>query len=90
MNFNWPYTSSATSSEKIVMKISGGITCCQSFTSIVLNDSQSNYGVLWSNPNTNVTVYSTPSKSFNVNTNWCIKNVRNPNLVARDTYNQNP
>jgi hypothetical protein len=82
MNFNWPYTSSSASSEKIVMKISGGITCCRSFTSLVLNDSQSSYSVLWSNPNTNTTVYSTPSKGLNVNTNWCILNVINPNQVS--------
>jgi hypothetical protein len=90
MNFNWPYASTAAKSEKIVMKISGGITCCQSFTSLTLNDSQSTYTPLWSNPNTNVSVYLTPSKGNNVNTNWFIQNVNNPNQVAYDTYNQNP
>lgn len=90
MNFNWPYASTATTSEKIVMKITGGITCNNAFTSLTLNDSQSTYTPLWSNPSTNVTVYSTPTKSNNVNTNWCILNILNPNQVSYDTYNQNP
>jgi hypothetical protein len=72
------------------MKISGGITCCQSFTSLTLNDSQSTYTLLWSNPNTNISVYAMPTKGNNVNTNWCIRNVNNPHQVAYDTYNQNP
>lgn len=90
MNFNWPYGSTAFTSEKIVMKITGGITCCQAFSSLTLSDSQTTYSVLWSNPNTNTTVYSTPTKGYNQNTNWYISNIINPNQVSYYTYNQNP
>ncbi len=86
---DWPYNSnSADVSQKIVLKIAGGITCCQSFNSLTLTDSQTGYTLLWSNPNANTSVYETPSKGINTDTYWYINNVVNPNQVSFQTYNQ--
>lgn len=83
MNLNWPYNSnSADVSQKIVMKIYGGITCCQNFASLYMNDSQASvYNLLWTNSAANTSVYATPSKAVSTNTNWFIKGVNNPNQV---------
>lgn len=86
INLNWPYSSNYNDiSQKIVMKIYGGITCCQSFSSLSLSDSQTSYTLLWTNTGTNTSVYRTPSKST-INTYWYINNVINPNQVSYQTY----
>jgi hypothetical protein len=86
---DWPYDSDSNDvSQKIVMKIYGGITCCQSFTSLTLSDSQTTPTLIWANPNTNTSVYRTPSKSMYTNTNLYISGVNNPNQVSYQTYNQ--
>lgn len=90
MNLNWPYNSnSGDVSQKIVMKIYGGITCCQSFVNLYMNDSQSStYTPLWTNSAANVSVYITPTKGSGTNTNWFIKGINNPNEVSYQTYNK--
>jgi hypothetical protein len=85
---SWPYSSnSGDVSQKIVMKIYGGITCCRAFTSLSLSDDQTGYTLLWANAGTNTSVYVTPSKST-ISTNWYISGVINPNQVSYQTYNQ--
>lgn len=89
MNLNWPYNSnSGDVSQKIVMKIYGGITCCQSFTNLYMSDSQTGYTLLWTNTAANVSVYITPTKGVSTNTNWFINGINNPNEVNYRTYNQ--
>lgn len=70
------------------MKIAGGITCCQTFSSLTLSDTQvGSYGTpLWSNPILNITVYNTPTLGVGTNINWNINNVVNPNQVMYATY----
>lgn len=84
MGLSWPYNSnSGYISQKTVMKISKGITCCQSFSSLSLNDTQSStYTLLWTNPFVNISVYRTPTKSVSTSTNWHILSVVNPNQVS--------
>jgi hypothetical protein len=92
MNLNWPYTSnSADVSQKLFVRVLGGITCCQSFNNLNLQDSQgATYNILWTNTKANITVYSTPSKNSGTNTNLTLRNVNNPQPVNMATYNENP
>jgi len=86
---SWPYNSnSADVSQKVVMKIFGGITAVQPFSSFVLVDSQLYYTLLWANVNANTSVYSTPSKSYTTSTNLQITNVINPQAVHAATNDQ--
>ena len=55
---NWPYDSrSPDVTEKIVMKIQGGITCCQNYDSFVLDDTRTSGDIneLWTNKLANIT-----------------------------------
>lgn len=84
VGISWPYNSNYNYiSQKTVMKIYKGITCCQTFSSLSLNDSQSSgYTLLWTNPFLNISVYRTPSKSVSTSTSWHILSVVNPNQVS--------
>lgn len=90
LNLNWPYNSnSGDISQKIVMKLQGGITCCRAFSSLTLIDSQSAvYTLLWSNLRANTSVYITPTKGYTTNTNLTIQNVINPEAVMAATNDQ--
>jgi hypothetical protein len=84
---SWPYTSANTDiSQKVVLKIGGGITCCQSFSSLSLSDSQTSYTLLWTDTIANISVYRTPSKSATTSTNLYINNVYNPYPYQKWTY----
>lgn len=82
LNLNWPYSSDSTdSSQKLVFKMEGGLTSCNTFTSLSLVDSQSStYTLLWRNTGLNISVFETPSKNI-VNTNLTISQPTNPQLV---------
>jgi hypothetical protein len=76
---SWPYSSTYSDiSQKIVLKIGGGITCCQAFNSLSLSDSQTSYTLLWTDKIANMSVYRTPTKSISTSTNLYINNVYNP------------
>jgi hypothetical protein len=80
----WPYTSS--SNQKLVLKVNGGITCCNAFANFYLKDDVNTYTPLWSNSKANVTIYTTPSYAINLAKNIYIMNVVNPYTYQRDTY----
>ncbi len=87
MSIGWPYTSSSDTSQKMVMKLAGGVTCCQTFSSINLRDSTGTaYNLLWTNTKANVSVYLTPSYSAGLGRDLWINNVNNPYPYQRDTY----
>lgn len=84
---SWPYSSTYSDiSQKIVLKIGGGITCCQSFSSLSLSDSQTSYTLLWTDTTANMSVYRTPSKSISTSTNLYINNINNPYPYQKWTY----
>lgn len=84
LNLGWPYNSnSGDISQKLVMKIAGGITSVQSFSSLTLG-----YSLLWCNTNANTSIYQTPSISNTANTNISISNVVNPQAVNAPTNDQ--
>ena len=89
-NIYWPYSSNyGDISEKVVMKIQGGITCCNNYDNFVLDDNRtSSYTELWTDKVANLTVYRTPSISNNQYTQLQILNVVNPYPYQRDTYEQ--
>jgi hypothetical protein len=76
----WPYTSSSSdSSQKVVLKLYGGVTCCTSFNSIALRDNLlSSYTLLWTNTKGNISVYKTPTRSSSTSVNLWINNIINP------------
>ena len=46
-SISWPYSSNYNDiSEKIVMKIQGGITCCQNYANFVLDDNRTSSNTL--------------------------------------------
>ena len=59
----WPYSSNYNDiSQKVTMKVQGGITCCNTFTSFALTDNiTGSYTRLWYNTNLNMSVYRTNS-----------------------------
>lgn len=87
LTVNWPYTSSSSDvSQKLVMKIHGGITCCNSYSNFYLYDtSVGNYVVLWTDTVANITVYETPTHSA-VSTAIRIQGVKNPYPYQKETY----
>lgn len=87
-NIYWPYSSNYNDiSEKMVMKIEGGITCCNSYDNFVLDDNQvGSYTELWTDKTANMTVYRTPTHSNNLYTQIQIKNVNNPHPYQKEEY----
>ena len=90
VNINWPYSSNYNDiSQKVVMKIEGGITCCNNYDSFVLDDNRtSSYTELWTDKVANITVYRTPSITNGYSTQMQIKNVVNPYPIQKETYEQ--
>lgn len=86
ISIGWPYSSSSDSSQKIVFKLAGGITCCQSFSSMTLRDNYNTYTLLWQNTKANVSVYLTPSYGAGTGRDLWITSVNNPYPYQRDTY----
>ena len=86
----WPYTSNYNDiTEKVVMKISGGITCCTAYDTFVLDSNVTGAFVeLWTDKVANITVYRTPSINHNTYLQLQILNVKNPWAYQRDTYEQ--
>ena len=80
INMHWPYSSnSGDKSEKLVLKMEGGITCCNAFSNFYLDTNRtSSFSVLWRDDVANMTVYSTPSISYNTYLRFEIMNVNNP------------
>lgn len=69
---SWPYTSNYNDiSQKVVLKVRGGVTCCTSFASLGLDDNLtgSAYTLLWTDKVANISVYRTPSHTGSVATN---------------------
>ena len=87
---SWPYTSSVSdTSQKIVLKVQGGLTCCNPFSSFSLNDNvTTSYSLLWTDSVANISVYQTPTHSSGLSTRLNINNVVNPYPYQFDTYNQ--
>ena len=77
---SWPYSSSSSDiSQKIVMKIGGGVTCCNSYDNFYLDDNQgSPYTELWTDTTANLTVYQMPTHSSGLSTQIRIYNILNP------------
>lgn len=85
-SFNWPYNSNIGDiSQKIVMKIGGGITCCYTFTSFTLSDSVAGttYTRLWYDSVANISVYQTPTISSGTSMQQRITNIKNPYPIQK-------
>lgn len=83
----WPYSSTNSDiSQKMVLKIGGGITCCREFSSLTLSDSQTGYTLLWTDTIANISVYRTPTKTVSTSTSLYINNVINPYPYQKATY----
>ena len=67
---NWPYSSNYNDiSEKVVLKVEGGITCCNSFSSMYFDSNRTgSFSLLWRDNVANISVYRTPSITYNYNT----------------------
>jgi hypothetical protein len=86
IGISWPYTSTSESSQKIVLKLAGGVLCCQSFSSINLRDNANGYSLLWRNTKANMSVYLTPAYTAGWGRELWINSVNNPFPYQRDTY----
>jgi len=89
VGIGWPYNSNVGSldtSQKVVLKLAGGVTCCQSFANINLRDNDTSYNLLWRDTKANISVYLTPNVSAGVGKYLWIHNVNNPYPYQRDTY----
>lgn len=86
----WPYSSNYNDvSQKMLMKINGGVTCCASFSSFTLSDNNTgSYSLLWTNKISNISVYRTPSQSNGVNTNIQVNGIVNPYPIQKYYYEQ--
>jgi hypothetical protein len=70
VTMNWPYSSNYNDiSEKVVLKVEGGITCCNSFSSMYFDSNRTgSFSLLWRDKVANISVYRTPSITYNYNT----------------------
>lgn len=87
----WPYSSNYNDiSQKIVLKVGGGVTCCVAFSTLSLADSYtgSGYTLLWTDKVSNTSVYRTPSISSSIGLNLQITGAVNPYPIQKDTYEQ--
>ncbi len=82
---SWPYSSNYNDiSQKMLMKINGGVTACASFSSLTLSDNNTGtYALLWTNKISNISVYRTPSQSNGVATNIQVNNIVNPYPIQK-------
>jgi hypothetical protein len=92
MSTSWPYSSNFNDiSQKVVLKVRGGITCCTSFANLGLTDNRtggSAYTLLWTDKVTNISVYRTPSITGTLSTDLQITGVTNPYPYQKQTYEQ--
>lgn len=86
ISIGWPYTSSSETSQKVVLKLAGGVLCCQPFSSINLRDNVNSYSLLWRNTKANMSVYLTPAYNAGWARDLWINSVNNPFPYQRDTY----
>lgn len=85
----WPYSSNYNDiSQKVTLKLGGGITCCNAFSSFTLSDNRtgSGYTLLWTDSVLNMSVYRTPSITGGWSTDLQILNVVNPYPIQKATY----
>lgn len=88
-NVAWPYTSGTSVSDKLVVKMNGGATCCSPYSSLAtLSDNYTTYIKLWVNTQANTTVYEMTSRPQSTSIRLYINNVVNPNPVSYETYQQ--
>lgn len=82
---SWPYSSNYNDiSQKMLMKINGGVTACAAFSSFTLSDNNTgSYTLLWTNKISNISVYRTPSQSVGVATNIKFNNIVNPYPIQK-------
>lgn len=87
ISIGWPYTSDYNdNSQKVVMKISGGITATTPFNSLNLRDNVIAYDLLWRNTRANISVYRTPTRIATTGVNLQITGVVNPHPIQKETY----
>lgn len=89
--FNWPYTSNVGDiSQKLVLKIGGGITCCNAFTNFIVDDNQAGttYTRLWYDTIANISVYQIPTIASGTSISLRINSVKNPYPIQKETYEQ--
>lgn len=84
-NLNWPYTSSNSDiSQKMILKINGGVTCCTLFSSFALyNNRTGTQTLLWTNKISNISVYRTDSISSGASTQIRINSHTNPYPIQK-------
>lgn len=84
-NLNWPYSSSNSDiSQKMTMKINGGVTCCTSFPSFSLyNTGTGTQTLLWTNKISNISVYRTGSISSGANIEIRLNSHVNPYPIQK-------
>lgn len=87
-SFSWPYNSGSNVWDKILVQIHGGITCCQSYSSLAsFSDQYGGFTALWVNTKANTTVYQMKgSRSTGQSMTFYINNVINPNPVNYADY----
>ena len=89
---SWPYSSNYNDiSQKVVLKVRGGVTCCTSFANLGLTDNRtggSAYVLLWTDRVANVSVYRTPSITGSWATDLQITGIANPYPFQKETYEQ--
>lgn len=86
----WPYSSNYNDiSQKVVLKVGGGILCCVAFSSLTLTDNRtgSGYTLLWTDKVANISVYRTPSLSVST-TDLQVSGAVNPYPIQKATYEQ--
>ena len=84
---SWPYSTGAGPDDKLLVKMTGGVTCCRSYSSLAsLTDNYRTYTALWTNTKANTSVYQLASRSSGTSTTFRINNVINPNPVNYADY----
>lgn len=86
LNFNWPYNAASGVSEKILLKMDGGVLCCASFSGFSYRAQSTNIGTLWVNTKINQVVMASPSFSA-TSTNLRISGIVNPYPYQVSLYN---
>lgn len=86
LNFNWPYSASGGVSEKILLKMDGGVLCCATFSNFGYRAQSTNIGTLWINTKINQVVMATPSFSA-TSTSLRISGIVNPYPYQVSLYN---
>ena len=82
----WPYTSNFNDiTQKVTLKIGGGVTCCNSFSNLQLSDNRTGhaYTLLWTNTVANISIYRPPSFAIGLTIDMRILNVINPYPIQK-------